>query len=155
MFTCGVFIDLEKAFDTVNHDILQYKLNHCGIRGVANQWFASYLSNRHQKVLTNGEASQRLPITCGMPQGSILGPLLFLIYINDMHMAVDFSTIHHFADDTNILYSCKSLKGLHKRANADLAYLHDWLCANRLSLNAGKSEFIAFRPTHHNTHEHG
>ena len=68
MFTCGVFIDLEKAFDTVNHDILLYKLNHCGIRGVANQWFASYLSNRHQKVLINGEASQTLPITCGVPQ---------------------------------------------------------------------------------------
>ena len=151
MFTCGVFIGLEKAFDTVNHGILLYKLNHCGIRGVANQWFASYLSNRHQKVLINGEASQRLPITCGVPQGSILGPLLFLIYINDMHMAVEFSTIHHFADDTNILYSCKSLKGLRKRVNADLAYLHDWLCANRLSLNAGKSEFIVFRPAHHNT----
>ena len=72
--------------------------------------------------------SQKLPITCGVPQGSILGPLLFLIYINDMHMAVEFSTIHHFADDTNILYSCKSLKGLRKRVNADLAYLHDWLC---------------------------
>ena len=76
-----------------------YKLNHRGIRGVANQWFASYLSNRHQKVLINGEASQRLPITCGVPQGSILGPLLFLIYINDMHMAVELLTIHHFADD--------------------------------------------------------
>ena len=121
------------------------------VSGVANQWFASYLSNRNQKVLINGEASQRLPNTCGVPQGSILGPLLFLIYINDMHMAVEFSTIHHFADDTNILYSCKSLKGLRKRVNADLAYLHDWLCANRLSLNAGKSEFIAFRPAHHNT----
>ena len=61
MFTCGVFIDLKKAFDTVNHDTLLYKLNHCGVRGVANQWFASYLSNRHQKVLINGEASHRLP----------------------------------------------------------------------------------------------
>ena len=68
-------------------------------------------------------------------------------------MAVEFSTIHQFADDTNILYSCKSLKGLRKRVNADLAYLHDWLCANRLSLNAGKSEFIVFRPARHNTHE--
>ena len=153
MFTCGVFIDLEKAFDTVNYDILLYKLNHCGIKGVANQWFASYLSNRHQKVLINGEASQSLPITCGVPQGSILGPLLFLIYINDMHLAVEFSTTHHFADDTNILYSCKSLKELRKRVHADLAYLHGWLCANRLSLNAGKSEFIVFRPAHHNTHE--
>ena len=94
-----------------------------------------------------------LPITCGVPHGSIFGTLLFLIYINDMHLAMEFSTIHHFADDTNILYSCKSLKGLWKKLNADLEYLYDWLCANRLSLNAGKSEFIVFRLARHDTHE--
>ena len=120
MFTCGVFIDLEKAFDTVNHQILVSKLNHYGIRGVANKWFSSYLSNRYQKVSLNGVPSQRLPITCGVPQGSILGPLLFLIYINDTNLAVEHSTIYHFADDTNLLYSCKSFKELRKRVNKDL-----------------------------------
>ena len=146
MFTCGVFIDLEKAFDTVNHQILISKLYHYGIRGVANKWFSSYLSNRFQKVSLNGTSSQSLPITCGVPQGSILGPLLFLLYINDMHLSVEHSIIYHFADDTNLLYSCKSFKTLRKRVNKDLQLLHEWLCANRLSLNTGKTEFIVFRP---------
>ena len=153
MFTCGVFIDLEKAFDTVNHQILLAKLEHYGIRGVANKWLSSYLSDRYQKVSLNGIYSSKLPITCGVPQGSILGPLLFLIYINDMHTAMEFSTIYHFADDTNLLYSCKSPNVLRKRLNKDLALLYDWLCANRLSLNAGKTEFIVFRPSNHKTSE--
>ena len=153
MFSCGVFIDLEKAFDTVNHQILLSKLNHYGVRGVANKWFSSYLENRHQKVSINGESSKRLPITCGVPQGSILGPLLFLIYINDMRHAVKSSTLYHFADDTNLFYSCKSLKVLHKRLNKDLELLYDWLCANRLSLNTGKTEFIVFRPSRYKNGE--
>ena len=152
MFACGIFIDLEKAFDTVNHEILLSKLHHYGIRGVSNKWFQSYLHNRYQKVTINGESSLRLPINCGVPQGSILGPLLFLIYINDMHHAMEFSTTYHFADDTNLLYACKSFKSLRKRLNSDLALLYDWLCANRLSLNASKTEFIVFRPLRHNIH---
>ena len=79
-FSCGVFIDLEKAFDTVNHQILLIKLYHYGIRGVANKWFYSYLTNRYQKVSLNGESSQRLPITCGVPQGSILAPSVFTLH---------------------------------------------------------------------------
>ena len=146
MFTCGVFIDLEKAFDTVNHQIILSKLHHYGIRGVANKWFSSYLLNRYQKVSINGVSSQRLPITCGVPQGSILGPLLFLLYINDMHFATENSKVYHFADDTNLLYSCKSFKILRKRVNKDLQCLYEWLCANRLSLNTGKTEFIVYRP---------
>ena len=153
MFTCGVFIDLEKAFDTVNHKILLSKLNHYGIRGVANKWFSSYLSNRYQRVTINGESSQLLPISCGVPQGSILGPLLFLLYINDMNLAMQTSTMYHFADDTNLLYSCKSLKSLRKRLNKDLELLYNWLCANRLSLNAGKTEFIVFRPPRYRSSE--
>ena len=105
-----MFIDLEKAFDTVNHDILLPKLNYYGISGVANSWFTSYLFKRHQSVRINVEMSTKREIRCGVPQGSILGPLLFLIYINDMHHAVCKSTIYHFADDTNLLYSCKTLK---------------------------------------------
>ena len=147
MFTCGVFIDLEKAFDTVNHDIILSKLYHYDVRGVANKWFSSYLSNRYQKVSLNGVSSSRLPVTCGVPRGSILGPLLFLIYINDMHLSMQSSTIYQFADDTNLLYSCKSLKILRKKINKDLVHLYEWLCANRLSLNAlEKLNLLYFDP---------
>ena len=145
-FSCGIFVDLEKAFDTVNHNILLKKLEHYGIRDVAKNWFCSYLSYRKQFVSLGGVSSNYLPISCGVPQGSILGPLLFIIYINDMHNAIKFSKVHHFADDTNLLFSHKNPKILRKRVNADLALLFDWLCANRLSLNVGKTEFVIFRP---------
>ena len=150
-YSCGVFVDLEKAFDTVHHNILLSKLDHYGIRGVANSWLASYLSGRHQKVSLNGVTSTRGPITCGVPQGSILGPLLFLIYINDMHRSVLSSTVYHFADDTNLMCSALTLKRLKKLVNKDLALLYHWLCANHLSVNSGKTEFIIFRPPRHNS----
>ena len=146
LYTCGVFVDLEKAFDTVNHKILVYKLDYYGIRGQANSWFKSYLTNRYQSVTLNGETSEKLPIGCGVPQGSILGPLLFLIYINDMNLAFKHALVHHFADDTNLLYSDKDPKRLKKIMNSELKLLFDWLCANRLSLNVNKTEFIIFRP---------
>ena len=103
---------------TLNHQILLSKLDHYGIRGVANAWFASYLLNRYQSVRVNGvTSSSSLPVTCGVPQGSILGPLLFLIYINDMNLAVESSTIFHFADDTNLLYYPKTIKKLKQNMN--------------------------------------
>ena len=145
-FSCGVFVDLEKAFDTVNHKILLKKLEHYGIRDVANRWFASYLSDRKQFVNLGGLESDKLTISCGVPQGSILGPLLFIIYINDMHSAIKYSKVHHFADDTNLLFSHKNPKLLRKCVNSDMALLFDWLCSNRLSLNVGKTEFVIFRP---------
>ena len=98
-FACGVFVDLEKAFDTVNHKILLTKLYHYGIHGkLALTWFQSYLNNRKQQVSINGVSSPFLDIGCGVSQGSILGPLLFLIYINDMHTAIKSSIVHHFAE---------------------------------------------------------
>ena len=136
---CGVFVDLQKAFDTVDHQILLAKLNHYGIRGVSNDWFKSYLSNRNQYVSINGYESGLAAINCGVPQGSVLGPLLFLLYINDLNQAIKFCKVHHFADDTNLLCLSKSIKKLSKLVNADLKHLLNWLNANKISLNVKKN----------------
>ena len=146
IFSCGVFVDLEKAFDTVNHKILIEKLNHYGIKGIPNKWFTSYLSNRTQSVSLNGTLSENQPVHCGVPQGSILGPLLFLIYINDMNKALKKCKVYHFADDTNLLFSDPDPIQIRKIMNKELKLLFEWLCANRLSLNVAKTEFIIFRP---------
>ena len=136
---CSIFVDLHKAFDTVEHDILLSKLEHYGIRGVANEWFKSYLSNRNQYVSINGYDSNLADVKFGVPQGSVLGPLLFLIYINDLNQALKFCKVHHFADDTNLLHFSKSIYRLNKCVNLDLKNLTYWLNANRISLNVKKN----------------
>ena len=146
-FVCGVFVDLQKAFDTVDHEILLAKLNHYGIRGIANQWLKSYLSDRQQFVYLSGICSSLKPIIHGVPQGSVLGPLLFLLYINDLHSSIKSSETYHFADDTHLLNFSKSFQSLCGKVNADLKVLSSWLNANKISLNAKKTEFIVFR--HH------
>ena len=107
-FGCGIFIDLKKAFDTVNHNILLTKLEHYGVRGVIYNWFKSYLSGRTQYVFYNGESSSLKEISCGVPQGSVLGPLLFLIYINDLPNISEKLQFFLFADDTNIYYESRN-----------------------------------------------
>ena len=114
MFGCGVFIDLQKAFDTINHSILLKKLEHYGITGVELSWFSSYLSKRKQFVSVHGSTSDYLEVKCGVPQGSVLGPLLFLIYINDLPSVSKVLSFYVFADDTDIFYSSCDLITLQK-----------------------------------------
>ena len=135
---CGIFVDLQKAFDTVDHQKLLAKLNHSGIRGVLNAWFKSNLSNRHQHVSINGYESGLAAINCGVPQGSFLGPLLFSLYKNYLNKAMKFCKIHHFADDTNLLCLSNSIKKLNKQVNADLKHLINCLNTNKISLNLKK-----------------
>ena len=142
---CGVFVDLQKAFDTVDYQILLAKLNHYGICGVSNDWFKSYLSNRNQYVSINGFDSGLTSINCGIPQGSVLRPHLFLLYIHDLNQAIKFCKVHHFADDTNLLCLSNSIKKLNKLASTDLKHLVNWLNANKISLNVKKSEMVIFK----------
>ena len=139
------FVDFQKAFDTVNHNILLHKLHHYGIRDSSLRWFESYLTNRKQYVSVLGFKSNLSSIKHGVPQGSVLGPLLFLIYINDLHHSIKNSTVYHFADDTSLLQIGNSYKKIEKNINYDLKCLCKWLLANKISLNAAKTELIYFR----------
>ena len=133
-YSCGIFLDFSKAFDIVNHKILLGKLEHYGVRGIANDWFKSYLTDRQQVVTVNNTTSRKCNITCGIPQGSVLGPLLFLLYINDFHCSSELFDFHLFADDANLFYEDKSLQILQNRINSELINVHTWLRANKLSL---------------------
>ena len=140
----AVFLDFTKAFETVNHGILLRKLNHYGVRGVANAWFKSYLYNRSQYVSLNGVTSSIQLTNISVPQGSVLGPLLFILYINDMHSSRNHVTLTHYADDTTALLSNRDVSILVQDLNADLYCINQWLEANRLTLNTSKSAFMLF-----------
>jgi len=144
-FSLGIFIDLSKAFDTINHTILLNKLNLYGIRGVANNWFRSYLHNRLQYVHLQNSNSSKLTVKCGVPQGSILGPLLFLIHINDITKVSNILNIIMFADDTNLFLSDTNLANLINTANFEVNKISTWFKANKLSLNISKTNYIVFR----------
>ena len=146
MYSCGIFLDFSKAFDTVDHKILLGKLEHYGIRGLAKTWFCWYLSNRSQFVLLGNITSDEKLVTHGVPQGSVLGPLLFLIYINDFNKSSDSLDFHLFADDSNLFFAHKSLQFLELHLNEQLCKVGQWLRVNKLSLNADKSNFVVFHP---------
>ena len=152
-FGCEIFIDLQKTFDTVNHNILLMKLEHYGIRGTALDLFKSYLSDRKQFVSVNGSNSSHLSVTCGVPQGSVLGPLLFLIYINDLPLSSSRLDFYLFADDTNIYYEAESLHHLQNMVNKELKKVKIWLNVNKLSLNIDKTNFIIFKSPQHSAPE--
>ena len=134
---CGIFVDLQNVFGTIEH-ILLSKLEHYGIHGLANECFKSYLSNRKQYVSINCYDSNLADVKFDVPQGSVLGPLLFLVYINDLNQALKFCKVHHFADDTNLIHFDRSVNRLNKHFNLDLKNLTYWLNANRISLNVKK-----------------
>jgi len=142
-----LILDLSKAFDTVNHSILLKKLYFYGIRGKCHSWIADCLSNRKQIVKYNEVhvSSSEMTFTCGVPQGSILGPLLFLIYINDLNNSTCKVSTILFADDTNLLCSGKDLQELESIVNIQLTGVQEWLLVNQLTLNKKKSKFIIFK----------
>ncbi len=142
-YCIGIFLDLRKAFDTCSHEILLKKLSNLGVRDMALDWFRSYLSNRMQKVDVNGHLSELLSISCGVFQGSILGPILFLCYINDIFSASDLATFL-FADDTTCLAENNNLSDLIDYVNSELNKLAVWFKANRMAVNVSKTNYIIF-----------
>lgn len=139
-----VFIDLRKAFDTVDHKILLDKLDKIGVRGHAHSWLNSYLSNRQQYVIIKNIISKLETVLCGVPQGSILGPLLFLIYINDIGRLKLNGKLELFADDSAIIYEENNPKELSKLIIEDLETLYSWFTMNKLSFNATKTVYMLF-----------
>ena len=144
MSTVAVLIDLKKAFDTLNHEILGYKPYHYGIRSIVLEWIVSYLSNRKQFVQINDISSEHKTITCGIPQGSVLGTNLFSIYINDLCYVSSILRCILFADDTTLIRSKYDLKELCTYVSNELNKINDWSNNNKLSLNLNKTNFMLF-----------
>lgn len=137
-----VYLDLKKAFDTVDHKLLLTKLLRYGINGTELQWFTNYLQNRSQSVSVNGAISDSCKVTCGVPQGSILGPLFFIMFINDLSSSIQKSKVILYADDTALFYSSKSMEEIENALNHDLEIAYKWLQVNKLHLNVGKTEYM-------------
>ena len=140
--TCGIFLDFSKAFDTINHNILLEKIHCYGIRGLPHAWFSSYISDRKQYVKIGDTESSLRAMTCGIPQGSTLGPLLFLLYINDLPNSSKKLMFRIFADDTNIFYSSNNLDELERVVNDELEKVLKYCTDNKLSINFKKTNYM-------------
>ena len=136
------FIDLRKAFDTVNHDILLRKINDLGASSVALKWFESYLSGRYQRVYFKGSLSDALPITTGVPQGSILGPLFFIIFIDSMSEVISHGKLSMYADDTTLSVNGTNVRDISDKLTSDLNAIAKWLTNNKLFLNTDKTNVM-------------
>ena len=140
----SIFVDLTKVFDTVDHGILLDKLDRYGIRGHANDFVRSYLSDRRQYTVINGVNPTLKNITCGVPQGSVLGPLFFAIYINDIYKAVGQNDVRLFADDTTLFMHHSDLNTLTVDIISKFNELNRWCISNKLTIHASKTNFILF-----------
>jgi hypothetical protein len=144
--TAGVFLDLSKAFDTSNHEILFSKLKHYGIRGLALKWIKSNFLHRKQFVQYINVSSSLQTIKCGVPQGSILGPLFFIFYINDLPNVSDIIETILFADDTSLFYShSKYIQQLNDTLNNELSKFDCWMKTNKLSVNIKKTNYVVLK----------
>ena len=149
-YTAAVFLDLLKAFDTLEHEELYHKLEKYGIRGTCLDWFKSYLTNRKLrskcKLTTGTKYSEWYDVEYGTPQGSCLGPLLFLIFCNDLHKNLSFLKCIQFADDTTLYFSHKNKNFVLCYLEHDLEIISDWFSTNKLTLNVDKTVFMLFNP---------
>ena len=152
-YTIGLFLDLSKAFDTLDHNILLQKLDRYGIRGISQKWFKDYLIDRKMRCKCSIESSNKLEYSeyfttnYGTPQGSCLGPLLFIIFTNDIHLNIEYSSTILFADDTTLYNSHRNLDYLNWTLQQDIMNIMDWFKANKLILNLNKTVCLIFHPT--------
>ena len=149
----AVLLDFSKAFDKVPHERLATKLHHYGIRGQLLQWISSFLANRSQQVLVEGQSSPTAPVTSGVPQGTVLGPILFLVYINDLPSRVS-STCRRFTDDS-LLYRIIRSPEDQEKLQEDLDIMHDWKRDWLMAFNPTKCDVLPRRPIHSNYRIHG
>ena len=143
-YVISIFVDITKAFDTVDHEILLYKLDRYGIRGHANAFFRSYLTDRKQFTIVNGVESELKGIGCGVPQGPVLGPLFFALYINDLHKDIGEDYLRLFADDTALFSWHSNLTALTTEIKSKFTNLYNWCIANKLTINDDKTKFMLF-----------